>query len=141
MTTKVYGDSISGNYLKVKWTLEYLHLPYDWIETDILKGESRSEHFLALNSAGQVPTVVLEGGRPLAQSNAIIVHLAEGTALIPADAYQRAKMFEWLFWDVSSQSHTNPHLVANCRSDPLYVDRAVHHVTQTRSGFAHKLLI
>ncbi|RAK60967.1 glutathione S-transferase family protein [Phenylobacterium hankyongense] len=96
---KIYGDSISGNCLKVKWTADYLGLPYTWIETDILKGESRTPQFLALNAAGQVPVVVLGDGRPLAQSNAIILHLAEGSDLIPADAYERARMLEWLFWE------------------------------------------
>jgi glutathione S-transferase len=52
-----------------------------------------------MNPAGQVPAVTLDDGRPLAQSNAIIVHLAQGSALIPADAYDRARMFEWLFWE------------------------------------------
>jgi len=74
-------------------------LPYEWVETDILKQESRTESFLALNPAGQVPLVVLDDGRPLAQSNAIILHLAEGSNLIPKDSYDRAKVLEWLFWE------------------------------------------
>ncbi len=99
MGMRIYGDSISGNCLKVKWTADFIGLAYDWIETDVLTGETRTPAFLALNPAGQVPLVVLEDGRPLAQSNAIIVHLAQGSPLIPADAYDRAKMFEWLFWE------------------------------------------
>jgi glutathione S-transferase len=96
---KILGDSRSGNCLKVKWTAEFLGRPYEWIETDIMKGESRTPAFLALNPAGQTPTVVLEDGRALAQSNAIIIHLAEGSSLIPADAYDRARMLEWMFWE------------------------------------------
>jgi len=96
---KIYGDSISGNCLKVKWVADSLRLPYDWIETDILAGQSRTPAFLALNPAGQVPVVVLDDGRPLAQSNAIILHLAEGSDLVPTDAYRRAKMLEWMFWE------------------------------------------
>ena len=96
---KIYGDSISGNCLKVKWTADLLSRPYTWIETDILAGQSRTDEFLADNPAGQVPLAILEDGRPLAQSNAIIFHLAEGSALIPTDAYDRAKMLEWLFWE------------------------------------------
>ncbi len=96
---KIYGDSISGNCLKVKWVADLLGLAYDWIETDIMVGESRTSDFLAMNPAGQVPAVVFDDGRPLAQSNAIILHLAEGSALIPADAYDRAKMLEWMFWE------------------------------------------
>jgi glutathione S-transferase len=96
---KIYGDSISGNCLKVKWTADLLGRSYEWIETDILKGDSRTPAYLALNPAGQVPLVILDDGRPLAQSNAIILHLAEGSSLIPADAYARARMLEWMFWE------------------------------------------
>ena len=95
----VYGDIRSGNCLKVKWMLERLGRDYRWVETDVTTGVTRSPRFLALNPAGQTPTVVLEDGRALAQSNAILVHLAEGTPFIPADAYDRARMFEWLFWE------------------------------------------
>ena len=96
---EIYGDSKSGNCLKVSWTADFLGRSYDWIETDILQGESRTPDFLAMNPAGQVPTVLLGDGRPLAQSNAIILHLAEGSTLIPADAYDRARMLEWMFWE------------------------------------------
>ncbi|THD60199.1 glutathione S-transferase family protein [Phenylobacterium sp.] len=96
---KIYGDSISGNCLKVKWVADSLGLPYNWIETSVLTAETRTAQFLAMNPAGQVPLVVLGDGRPLAQSNAIILHLAEGSGLIPADAYDRAKMLEWMFWE------------------------------------------
>jgi glutathione S-transferase len=95
----IYGDPISGNCLKVKWTAERLAIPYTWRDVDITKGETHTATFLAMNPAGQVPTVMLDDGRTLAQSNAIILHLAEGSALIPADSYQRAKMLEWLFWE------------------------------------------
>jgi glutathione S-transferase len=96
---KIYGDSISGNCLKVRWVADRLGLSYDWIETDIMVGSSRTPQFLAVNPAGQVPAVILDDGRPLAQSNAIILHLAEGSDLIPADAYDRARMLEWMFWE------------------------------------------
>jgi len=99
MTLTIYGDGKSGNCLKVKWTAEKLGIPYRWLELDILRSETRTPDFLALNPAGQVPLVILPDGRALAQSNAIIVHLAEGSALIPAEPYDRAKMFEWLFWE------------------------------------------
>jgi glutathione S-transferase len=96
---KIYGDSISGNCLKLKWTADFLGLKYDWIETNILEGESRTPAYLAMNPAGQVPAVILDDGRALAQSNAIILHFAEGSSLIPTDAYERAKMLEWMFWE------------------------------------------
>ncbi len=99
MGLRIFGDSISGNCLKVRWTAERLGLDYEWIEVDLLKGETRTPQFLAINPAGQVPVVILPDGRPLAQSNAILLHLAEGSDLIPADAYARAQMLEWMFWE------------------------------------------
>ena len=95
----IYGDSLSGNCLKGKWVAELLALPYRWIEVDIRTGGSRTPEYLALNPAGQVPLAILTDGRTLAQSNAIMLHLAEGSRLISANAYDRAKMFEWLFWE------------------------------------------
>lgn len=95
----IYGDSISGNCLKVQWVADHLGQTYQWVETNILNGESRTPEFLSMNPAGQVPIVVLDDGRALAQSNAIILHLAEGSELIPADSYDRARMMEWMFWE------------------------------------------
>jgi glutathione S-transferase len=99
MSITIYGDHISGNCLKVKWTAQRLDLPFNWIETSALSGVTRTADFLSMNPAGQVPLILLEDGRPLAQSNAIILHLAEGSALIPSDPYERARMLEWLFWE------------------------------------------
>jgi glutathione S-transferase len=99
MTLRIFGDPRSGNCLKVKWTAQALDIPYEWLDIDVMTGATRTPEFLAINPAGQVPTVVLEDGRPLAQSNAIILHLAEGSRLIPADPYDRARMYEWLFWE------------------------------------------
>lgn len=95
----VYGDIRSGNCLKVKWLLDWLGRDYRWVETDVMSGATRSPEFLARNPAGQVPAVVLEDGRVLAQSNAIIGLFGEGTVLVPVDAYDRARMYEWLFWE------------------------------------------
>lgn len=99
MAIRIFGDSRSGNCLKVQWVAERLDIPYEWTDVDVMTGATRTAEFLAMNPAGQVPVVILPDGRPLAQSNAIMVHLAEGSDLIPADAYDRARMFEWLFWE------------------------------------------
>jgi len=95
----VYGDSISGNCLKVKFVCDRLAIPYRWVETSVLKAQTRTPEFLGMNPAGQVPVITLSDGRVLAQSNAIMLHLAEGSDLIPADAYERALMLQWLFWE------------------------------------------
>ena len=96
---KIFGDSISGNCLKVKWTADHLGLVYDWVETSVLNGETRTSAFLAMNPAGQVPLAILDDGRPLAQSNAIILHLARGSGLVPSDPYLESRMLEWMFWE------------------------------------------
>jgi glutathione S-transferase len=95
----LYGSFNSGNCLKPKWVADYLGLPLKWIEIDAFDGSTRTPAFLKLNPAGQVPLLVLPDGRTLAQSNAIMVYLGEGSALAPNDKLQRAKMFEWLFWE------------------------------------------
>ena len=117
---KIYGDSKSGNCLKVKWVCDKLALPYTWIEIDTLRGESRTLEFLKINGAGQVPTVVLDDGRALAQSNAIIRYFARDSDLIPSDAYDAAKMDEWLFWEQYSHE---PH-IAVCRFQMAYLGKA-----------------
>jgi glutathione S-transferase len=96
---RIYGDSISGNCLKAKYVADYVGLTYQWIETSVLKAETRTPAFLALNPAGQVPLIHYDDGRTLAQSNAIMRHLAEGSGLIPTDPWLAAKMDEWLFWE------------------------------------------
>jgi glutathione S-transferase len=96
---KIYGDRISGNCLKVKWVCDHLALPYDWVDIDVVKGEARTTDFLKLNPFGQVPTVLFDDGRALAQSNAIMRYLARDSRLIPADAFTAAQMDAWLFWE------------------------------------------
>jgi len=95
----LYGDSISGNCQKPRWTADYLDIEHNWVEVDILNGGTQSEEFLALNPVGQVPIARWPDGRVLPQSNAIMLYLAEGSDLIPEDAFQRAQMTSWLFWE------------------------------------------
>ena len=116
---KIYGDTNSGNCLKVKWVCDHLALPYDWIGIDTLKGETRTAQFLKLNGAGQVPVVEFDDGRALAQSNAIIRYLARGSDLIPTDAFAAAKMDEWLFWE---QYNHEPY-IAVCRFQMVYLGK------------------
>ena len=114
---KIYGDSNSGNCLKVKWVCDVLALPYDWIDVDTLKRETRTAQFLKLNSAGEVPTVAFDDGRTLAESNAIIRYLARDSDLIPRDAFAAAKMDEWLFWE----QYSHEPYVAVCRFQMKYL--------------------
>lgn len=95
----LYGDPGSGNCLKPKWIADLLGIPYKWVSVDVVKGDTRTAAFLALNPAGQVPLALWEDGRSLPQSNAIMLYLAEGSSLIPSDPFARAQMNAWLFWE------------------------------------------
>jgi glutathione S-transferase len=116
---KIYGDTNSGNCLKVKWVCDHLALPYRWIDIDTTKQQTRTAEFLKLNSAGQVPTIELDDGRTLAQSNAIIRYLARGSELIPADAFAAARMDEWLFWE----QYSHEPYIAVCRFVMFYLGK------------------
>jgi glutathione S-transferase len=116
---KIYGDTNSGNCLKVKWVCDALALPYSWIDVDTRKRETRTAPFLKMNSAGQVPVIEFDDGRVLAESNAIIRYLARGSDLIPADAFAAAKMDEWLFWE----QYSHEPYVAVCRFQMVYLGK------------------
>jgi len=120
----LYGDIRSGNCLKVKWLLDWLGRDYRWIEVDILTGGSRTPEFLAMNTAGQVPTLVFADGRPLAQSNAMLLALAESTSLIPVDDYDRAVMLEWLFWE----QYSHEPYVAVVRFQRAYLGKSAEEI-------------
>ncbi len=95
----LYGMTGSGNCYKPALLMKQLGLPFTWREVNLLKGESHTPEFLALNPAGKVPTLVLPDGRALPESNAMLCYLAEGTALLPADRYARAQVLQWLFFE------------------------------------------
>ena len=120
----VFGDIRSGNCLKVKWMLDRMGRDYIWVETDIMAGGSRTAEFLTRNPAGQVPAVVLEDGRAIAQSNAILLYFTEGTPFIPVDAYDRARMMEWLFWE----QYSHEPYVAVARFQRLYLGKTADEV-------------
>jgi glutathione S-transferase len=95
----VFGYSSSGNCHKVRLLLEQLGREYEWIETDTYNGESRTPEFLARNPNGRVPLLELDDGRHLAESDAILYWLAEGTAYFTGDAWQRAQTLSWMFFE------------------------------------------
>jgi glutathione S-transferase len=115
----IYGDLGSGNCLKVKYTADYLGLPYRWAAVDITKGESRTPEALRRNPMGQVPAIELDDGRCLAQSNAIIRFLARGSALLPDDGFAQAKIDELLFWE----QYSHEPYIAVCRFHMVYLGR------------------
>jgi glutathione S-transferase len=96
---KVYGDSISGNCYKIKLLCSELDIDYDWQELDILTRATRTPEFLAMNPNGRVPLLELPDGRYLAESNAILCYLAEGTPLCGTDRFERASVLQWMFFE------------------------------------------
>jgi len=117
---KIYGDLISGNCLKVKYTADYLKLGYQWVDVDINAGDAKSPEFLAKGPQGQVPLVELDDGRTLAQSNAIIRYLAHGSQLLPEDKFAAAKVDEALFWE----QYSHEPYIAVSRFQMLYTGRS-----------------
>ena len=117
---KIHGDLASGNCLKVKWTADFLRLPYTWLPGDIMQGESRTPEYLAKFPQGQVPAIELDDGRTLAQSNAIIRYLARGSSLLPDGAFIQAKIDEWLFWE----QYSHEPYVATCRFHTVYLGKS-----------------
>jgi len=99
MNCVVYGMASSGNCHKIKMALEHLRAPYQWREIDTLKGETRTPSFLAMNPNGKVPVLAVDGQTYLPESNAILWYLGEGTALVPEDKFQRARVLQWMFFE------------------------------------------
>lgn len=89
----------SGNGYKVRLLLRQLERPFQRIDVDILKGESRTPEFLEKNLNGRIPVLELESGEMLPESNAILFYLAEGTRFLPADPLDRARVLQWMFFE------------------------------------------
>jgi glutathione S-transferase len=89
----------SGNSYKVRLALALLNAPYQAIEVDILRGESRTPDFLVKNPSGQVPLLEVADGRYLAESNAILWYVCGGTSLAPESRVERAEALQWMFFE------------------------------------------
>jgi glutathione S-transferase len=96
---KVYGDLQSGNCYKVKLLLSHLAQPHEWVHVDILKKQTRTAAFLAMNPNGKIPLLVIEEGVYLAESDAILNYLADGTPFLPSERLPRAQVLQWLFFE------------------------------------------
>ena len=95
----LYDYLDSGNGYKVRLLLAQLQRAYRYVELDILRGETRTPQFLAINPNGRIPVLQLDDGRHLAESDAILWYLADGTAMLPADPFARAQVLQWMFFE------------------------------------------
>lgn len=151
---RLYGDKGSGNCQKVRITADFLKVPYQWVDIDIMKAESRTADFLRKSPMGQVPMIELDDGRCLAQSNAILRYLAQGSSLLPADPFTQARIDELLFWEQYSHepyvATSRFHMVYLGRSkeerDPMRVERGekaldlMQHLIKDRTWFVGESL-
>ena len=95
---KLYTMQSSGNSYKVRLALALLNIPYEAVEIDILRGESRTPEYLAKNPSGQSPLLEVDG-RHLAESNAILWYVAAETPLSPENRLTRAEALQWMFFE------------------------------------------
>jgi glutathione S-transferase len=96
---KIYGDSKSGNCYKIQLLCAEMRIEYDWEEVDILAGDTHTPQFLAMNANGKIPMLLLPDGRCLAESNAILFYLADGSEFFAGNAYARAEILQWMFFE------------------------------------------
>lgn len=96
---RLYDYLPSGNGYKVRLLLTQLGISFEYIELDILKGETRTSEFLEKNPNGRIPVLELEPGVFLSESNAILLYLSEGTSFLPTDRLERARVTQWLFFE------------------------------------------
>jgi glutathione S-transferase len=99
MTMLLYENPASGNCYKVRLLFAHLAIAYERHTLDVIDRSDRPALIGELNPALRVPTLVLDDGRPLAESGAILWYFGEGTRFLPADAYERAQVLQWMFFE------------------------------------------
>ncbi len=99
MQLRLYDNTDSGNAYKVRLVLAHLNVAFERIELDTDAGETRTQSYLAKNPNGKVPAIELDNGDVLCESNAILYYLATGSALLPEDRLDRARVLQWMFFE------------------------------------------
>ena len=102
---QVFGDRSSGNCYKVELICSILKIDHDWVDINVLAGDTQKTLFRKLNPNGKIPMLTLHDGNTLAESNAILGFLAEGAPWLPPSGIERAKTYEWLFFEQYSHEH------------------------------------
>ena len=98
-TVRLYDFLPSGNGYKIRLLLTQIGMPFERIEINILEGESRTPEFLSKNPNGKIPILEICKNQYLAESNAILMYLSEGTEFLPYDRCLKAKVLQWLFFE------------------------------------------
>ncbi|MGM0632505.1 MAG: glutathione S-transferase family protein [Pseudomonadota bacterium] len=135
---KIYGDTKSGNCYKVQLVCHLLDIPYQWVDVDILAGDTRTEEFLKKNPSGKIPLLELDDGNTLSESNAIINYLARGSDLYPEERLEQARVQQWQFFE----QYSHEPFIAVARFINKYLgmpaDRADEYAAKQAGG--HKAL-
>jgi glutathione S-transferase len=95
----LYNSAVSGNCYKVRLLAAHLGIPLELHELSVVDRSNRADVIGNLNPARRVPTLVLDDGRPIAESNAILWYFGEGTEYVPTDRYERAQVLQWQFFE------------------------------------------
>lgn len=95
----LYDSPVSGNCYKVRLLLAHLGIPYERRTVDVVDRSNRPDLLGGLNPALRVPTLVLDDGRALAESGAILWYFGEGTRFVPEDRFERAQVLQWMFFE------------------------------------------
>src|SRR3954469_7591838 len=128
---ELYDYLDSGNGYKIRLLLAQLSVPYRHVELDILRGQTRTAQFLAINPNGRIPVLGLGDGRYLTESDAILWYLAEGSAYLPSERVARAQVLQWMFFEQYSHEPS----VAT----PRYIVRHLPPNSPRRSELPHRL--
>ena len=127
----LYDYLDSGNGFKIRLLLSQLTQEYRWTELDIMAGQTRTADFLAKNSNGRIPLIETDEGMCLAESNAILWYLAEGTAFVPHDRMSRAQVLQWMFFEQYSHE---PYVAT-----PRFILKHLPAHSPRRSELTHRL--
>jgi glutathione S-transferase len=127
----LYDYLDSGNGYKVRLLLAQLARPYRWVELDIMRGETRTPAFLARNPNGRIPALELDEGTCIAESNAILWYLAEGSAFLPDERLSRAQLLQWMFFE----QYSHEPYVATTR----YILKHLPETSPRRAELPHRL--
>jgi len=131
----LYNSPVSGNCYKVRLLLAHLGIPYDRRDLEIVDRSNRDAVLGALNPDLRIPTLVLDDGRPIAESGAILWYFGEGTSFVPSDRYDRAKVLQWMFFE----QYSHEPALAVVRFLVAYSGRAESHQelieARTRQGY------
>jgi glutathione S-transferase len=135
MQLKVWGMSASGNCHKVKLILDYLKIPYEWIESDTRKKVTQTDEFKKMNPNARVPLVQLEDGSYLPESNAILYYFAQGTSFWPSGKLEQAHVLQWMFFE---QYDHEPRIAVNRAIQSIFnlmAERGAEHTANLPKGY------